>query len=142
MIYTVKNENETKNIAKDLSKKCKTGDVICLFGTLGMGKSVFAREFIRSASDNPNLDVPSPTFTMLQTYDCKEYVVYHFDLYRIKDPSEAWELGLEEALYDGVSLIEWSENLASMLPRKRIDVIISQESNQDPCERTITIKGM
>ena len=80
-----------------------------------MGKSVFARGFIQTLCQAE--EVPSPTFTLFQEYDAPEYSIYHFDLYRLKSPDEVFELGFEEAVYGGVSLIEWPDKAGSWLPR-------------------------
>jgi len=118
-----KNESDTVAVGKKLSSFAKKGDVFALFGTLGMGKSVLSRAFIKNltAAD----EVPSPTFTLVQTYEATDFDIYHFDLYRIKSPDEIFELGMEEALYEGVCLIEWPEKMGVYLPRNAFIVNIS-----------------
>ena len=108
-------ENATQEIGKKLSHLAQIGDVFCLFGTLGMGKSVLARAFVQELCGNT--EVPSPTFTLLQTYEAPDFDIYHFDLYRIKSPDEIFEIGVEDAIYSGVSLIEWPEKMSPYLPR-------------------------
>lgn len=122
-----RDEKETAAFASKMAALAQKGDVIALFGTLGMGKSVFSRAFIRHFLGN--VDVPSPTFTLLQTYDTPDFEIYHYDLYRLKDPDEIFELGMEEALYQGVCLIEWPEKMGGYLPRKAIRLEISPDGN-------------
>lgn len=114
--YILANENKTKFLAKKISRIAKEGDVFALYGTLGMGKSVFARAFIQELCGESE-EVPSPTFTLLQTYGTKSFDIYHFDLYRLKSPNEVFELGIEEAFYSSVCLIEWPEKMGRYLPK-------------------------
>src|SRR5690606_38129331 len=99
--------------------------VVALHGPLGAGKTALARALIRRRAvldGAPVEDVPSPTFTLVQVYDMAGVSLWHFDLYRIGAPEEAWELGIEEAFEVGVSLIEWPERLGPLLPADRLDV--------------------
>lgn len=121
--YLSKSEEETIFLGKLLASIAKKGDVFALFGTLGMGKSVLSRSFIQSFMGD--IDVPSPTFTLLQTYETFNYDIYHFDLYRLKNPDEIFEIGMEEALFNGVCLIEWPEKMGGYLPKKAINVKIT-----------------
>jgi tRNA threonylcarbamoyladenosine biosynthesis protein TsaE len=114
-------ETATEALAARLSAMCGRGDMISLKGDLGMGKTVFARAFIRSRT-SPDEEVPSPTFTLLQVYDTTSEAVYHFDLYRLKTADEILELGFEDALDDGVGLVEWPDRLGPYLPRDRLEV--------------------
>lgn len=99
----------TERLAARLAHVARAGDVIGLSGELGAGKTTFARAFIR-ARLGP-VEVPSPTFTLVQVYEGADVAIWHFDLYRIEDPSEALELGIEEAFAAAISLIEWPERL-------------------------------
>ena len=116
-------EVDTIKLAQRVADNANQGNVFALYGTLGMGKSVFARAFIQSLCDVE--DVPSPTFTLLQTYSSSKGEIYHFDLYRLKHPDEVFELGFEEAVYSGISLIEWPENAGNWLPKNIIKIQIT-----------------
>ncbi len=129
-------EQETAEIASKLAKKVKVGDIIALYGTLGAGKTAFCRGFIQSLI--PEKEVPSPTFTLLQVYDTSNYSVYHFDMYRLKSPEEAYEIGIEDAFAEGVSLIEWPEKMGNILPKKHISVTLETKGTK----RIITIEGI
>ena len=125
--YLSKTEADTVSLGQRVAKIAQKGDIFALEGTLGMGKSVFCRAFIQSLVGNT--EVPSPTFTLLQTYDAPDFEIYHFDLYRLKDPDEIFELGMEEAMYQGVCLIEWPEKMGGYLPRRAITVQITPQEN-------------
>lgn len=127
-IFISKSEKDTKKLAETLAQKAKRGDVFALFGTLGMGKSVFARAFIQKLTDAK--EVPSPTFTLVQQYEASDFEVYHFDLYRLKSPDEVFELGFEEAVYEGVCLIEWPEQAGNWLPRDIFKIEITSNKNE------------
>ena len=120
--YISSSEKDTEHLGKMLSKITQKGDVFALFGTLGMGKSVLARAFIQNLTDAK--EVPSPTFTLIQSYEAANFEIFHFDLYRIKSPEEIFEIGMEDAIYEGVSLIEWPEMMGGYLPKNifRIDI--------------------
>ena len=117
--FEVKTLSQTKKLAESLAKQLQVGDVICLYGNLGVGKTAFTRFLVQYFCGKKE-EVPSPTFTLLQTYDTDEFPIFHFDLYRLKKPDEVLELGIEDAFYDGVSLIEWPEKMGSYLPEKKV----------------------
>lgn len=108
-------EAATIAFAQRLAPLLRRGDCLLLSGDLGMGKSTLARALIRARTGDADMDVPSPTFTLVQYYDGAP-PLWHFDLYRLADPGELVELGLDEALDDGISLIEWPEQGAGELP--------------------------
>ncbi|TZG38531.1 tRNA (adenosine(37)-N6)-threonylcarbamoyltransferase complex ATPase subunit type 1 TsaE [Agrobacterium sp. B1(2019)] len=108
-------EKDTIRLGEDLALALKPGDCLALIGDLGAGKSTLARAFIRAMANEPDLEVPSPTFTIIQTYDAR-IPVAHLDLYRLSDVSELDELGIDEMLEDGVCLIEWPNIAADVLP--------------------------
>ena len=120
-------ETTTQKFAKKLSSLAKRGDVFALYGTLGVGKSVFAREFIKTLTGET--EVPSPTFTIVQTYDAQDFEIYHFDMYRLKSPEEVFELNFEEAVGEGVCLIEWPEKIGGYIPSKAIKIYIEHTQN-------------
>ncbi len=112
-------EPATAALGARIGAVARPGDVVALIGDLGAGKTSLARGLIQSRVGLQ--DVPSPTFTLVQTYDGAGLAIWHFDLYRLNDPREARELGLEEAV-DGLCLIEWPERLGRDLPRARLEV--------------------
>ena len=134
---------ETQKIAQEYAANLKRGDIIFLHGTLGMGKTAFARALIRALINDETLEVPSPTFTLLQTYDAPQAPIYHFDLYRLEDPDEIFELGWEDALHEGITLVEWPERLGPYAPPKtnaqRLDITLSSVEN-NPDARQILIE--
>ncbi len=113
--YTLTDEAATARLAAEIGKVARAGDTLLLSGQIGAGKSAFARALIRSLT-HPNLDVPSPTFTLVQTYDAPAFEVWHCDLYRLTDPQEVLELGLDDAFRDGLCLIEWPDRLGDLTP--------------------------
>jgi tRNA threonylcarbamoyladenosine biosynthesis protein TsaE len=108
-------------LAEPLAEALRPGDVIALWGDLGVGKTTLARVLIQTLVGE-GIDVPSPTFTLVQTYDTANGEVWHCDLYRLEDPEEAFELGLEDAFHHAICLIEWPERLGNLLPQRRIDI--------------------
>lgn len=116
------------------------GDMIALSGQLGVGKTVFARAFIRSRTGQDE-EVPSPTFTLLQPYDCEPVAIYHFDLYRVNHPDEILELGFEDAMADGSVLVEWPDRLGPYLPHDRLDIEITQGSKTNARSLRLTGQG-
>ncbi len=114
---TLTRESDTLAFAKALGSIVRVGDLIYLNGTLGAGKSTLARGLIRALAprnEANEFDVPSPTFTLVQTYDDLDVPVWHFDLYRLESPDEIYEIGIEDALSHAVSLIEWPERLGTL----------------------------
>ena len=132
-------EAETALFACEFSENIVSGDIILLHGDLGAGKSVFSRALIRTLCGDERLHVPSPTFTLVQTYDSDRGMIRHFDLYRLSDISEIHELGWEEALEGGIALVEWPERLGLLTPRPCIDVTLSFVDDK-PHKRRITVQ--
>lgn len=122
IVIELRDEAATATLAARLAALAKPGDVIALQGELGAGKTTFARAFLR-ARGHAGV-VPSPTFTLVQQYEIGSDMVWHFDGYRLRDPEEAWELGIEDAFRDGISLIEWPERFGSLLPARRLDIAL------------------
>jgi len=138
MIFTCENEDETIKVAEDFAASLRPRDIILLNGDLGMGKSVFARAVIRAMMQSPTLDVPSPTFTLVQTYEAPIADIWHFDLYRLEDPEELYEIGWEDALTSGILMVEWPERLGHLTPKSAIHITLSQGEN--PTSRVIRIE--
>lgn len=124
--YFLPNDDATRALGEDLALTVKPGDCLALSGDLGAGKSSLARAMIRAVAGNEELEVPSPTFTLVQSYELR-YPVAHFDLYRLADESELAELGLDEALERGVVLIEWPDKAGLALPKNAIRIEITHE---------------
>ena len=122
LMLDLADEAATAALGQRLATACEPGDLIALSGDLGAGKSTLARALIRDLA-GAEIDVPSPTFTLVQTYETPGLSIWHFDLYRLDHPGEARELGLAEAV-DGLALIEWPERLGSHLPQTRLDVTL------------------
>lgn len=119
---------DTQKLAEAISETAEKGDTFALFGTLGAGKSVFARAFVQHLTGAD--EVPSPTFTLVQTYQADEFEIFHYDLYRLKSEEEIWELDMQEALYEAVNLIEWPEKMKAYLPRDIFKVSILPVGNK------------
>ncbi len=126
----------TRALAGRLADLARVGDVLALAGDLGSGKTEFARAFIRRLADD-DVEVPSPTFTLVQTYSTAKAEIWHFDLYRLDGPEDTLELGMDEAFADGISLIEWPDRLGAELPADALKLNFRQGSNQT--ERRVTI---
>ncbi|MGN1079610.1 MAG: tRNA (adenosine(37)-N6)-threonylcarbamoyltransferase complex ATPase subunit type 1 TsaE [Alphaproteobacteria bacterium] len=139
---------QLESFAARLAGQVRQRDVITLSGDLGAGKTVFARAFIRALT-NEDEDVPSPTFTLVQLYDAAAgktggvpLTIWHFDLYRLKTAQEIYEIGFEEALSDGVSLIEWPQRAERLLPRERLEIQIQIPAGKaDKRTLTLTARG-
>jgi tRNA threonylcarbamoyladenosine biosynthesis protein TsaE len=105
----------TERLAAQVAAAMRPGDAILLSGDLGAGKTAFARALLRAASDDPALDVPSPSFTLVQTYDTRHGKVHHFDLWRLDRPSALAELGWDDAR-DDIVMVEWPDRLGALTP--------------------------
>ena len=139
MTILSKSEEETAQAAQSLAKEIKAPQIILLNGNLGMGKTVFARALIRALCDNPELEVISPTFTLVQTYETDATIINHYDLYRIEDPEEILELGWEEEIHDSITIVEWPERLGPYKPSQYLDITLSNSDNSNN-HREILIK--
>ncbi|MBB4303573.1 hypothetical protein GGD81_002616 [Rhodobium orientis] len=126
-------------LAEDVAMALRKGDVIALYGDLGAGKTTFARYVLRALADDPELEVPSPTFTLAQGYDFGRLAVTHFDLYRLADPDELEEVGLDEAMLTGAALIEWPDRAEGRLPADRLELTLAERD--DPNARTVTLSA-
>lgn len=119
-------EAATKAFGAALAQQLKDGDILALSGDLGAGKSTLARSIIQSLCDVD--DVPSPTFTFVQTYEGRQGEnIWHFDFYRLDNPEDAYELGIEEAFDGGLCLMEWPEKLGPLIPPQTVWLILEKE---------------
>lgn len=130
------NDAATTRLGEDLAMAVKTGDVFLLDGDLGAGKSTLARGLIRALAGDPTHEVPSPTFTLVQSYDTP-VPVHHLDLYRLSSAEELDELGFDEAIATGVALVEWPERAAEAMPSTSLRVALEHEGDG----RRVTISG-
>jgi len=121
-------EAATARLGEDLAMALRGGDAIALNGDLGAGKSTLARALIRALADDAGLEVPSPTFTLVQSYETR-VPVSHFDLYRLSSPDELDELGLDDALAQGAALVEWPERAGDRLPKGAIWIDLSEQGD-------------
>lgn len=128
-------EQATARVAAQLGQSLKAGDFVALYGDLGAGKTAFARALIQSLNPAES-EVPSPTFTLVQTYDSPHGPISHFDLYRLGSPEDVLELGFEE-MAKGILLVEWPERLGRLLPQKRFEVWLSYGTSE--AERTLRL---
>jgi hypothetical protein len=126
----ISDEESTGRLANDLAMALRQGDTVCLSGDLGAGKSTFTRALIRSFAGEPDLEVPSPTFTLVQSYAFDRFDLSHFDLYRLEESEELEELGLDDLLETGAALIEWPEKAEDLLPAHALWIQISQPDEE------------
>ncbi len=130
--------DETVALAQKLAVNAKCGDIIGLTGELGIGKTEFARAFICARLGST--EVPSPTFTLVQVYEDLT-PIWHFDLYRILEAVEIFELGIEEAFDSGISLIEWPEKMSEYCPDEWLRLILVRGNSQQFREATLEANG-
>lgn len=129
MKIKLENEQATEQFAEDLSLCLRAGDLLALSGDLGAGKSTLARALIRALADDAALEVPSPTFTLVQLYEETRFAVAHADIYRLQDPAELEELGLEEARQNGIAVVEWAEKAPHLLENAQFHLYLSEEAD-------------
>jgi tRNA threonylcarbamoyl adenosine modification protein YjeE len=137
----VADEAATNALAVRVASYVGAGDLVALSGELGSGKTTFARALIRTLTRDPDLEVPSPTYTLMQVYDGAGFPIVHADLFRINNPAELEELGWEESAEGAVVLVEWPEQAGDALPPDRLDVRIELVSEQDETHRQVTLSG-
>lgn len=124
--FISKNENDTKNFAKKLASKLKPKNIVVLTGELGSGKTKFVEGFL-SYFGLEN-DISSPTFNIVNEYKKDDINIYHFDVYRLEDSSEFYEIGGEEYFESGICLIEWGELIRDILPKNYIHITFSKDN--------------
>ena len=139
--YESFSEADTFNIGKEIASSVKESDIVCLEGDLGVGKTVFTKGF--AIGLNIEECITSPTFTIVQEYDEGRLPLYHFDVYRISDPEEMYEIGFEEYINgDGVCLIEWASMIEDILPKDIIKVNIYKDLDKGVDYRLVTVEGI
>lgn len=140
MIWETNKPEDTFLLGKQLGETAKPGDIYCLNGDLGVGKTVFTQGFAKGLGIEETVN--SPTFTILQQYEEGRLPFWHFDVYRIGDVEEMEEIGYEDCFYgDGVCLIEWSDLIKEILPEQVIRITIEKDLNQGFDYRKITVEG-
>ena len=141
MIYETNSEKETFELGKNLGEQAKAGQIFCLNGDLGVGKTVFTQGFAKGHGIEENVN--SPTFTIIQVYEEGRIPLYHFDVYRIGDPEEMYEIGYEEYFFgEGVCLIEWSKLIDELIPEEAINIEIDKNLEKGLDYRKITVEGL
>jgi tRNA threonylcarbamoyl adenosine modification protein YjeE len=137
----VPNEEALHRLVTDIAIALEPGDMVTLSGDLGAGKTTFARALIRHLAGDPTIEVPSPSFTLIQTYDLPRFPVVHADLYRLSGAAELAELGFEDLPADAVTLLEWPDRAAGSLPPDRLDIAITLAPELGLEHRNLVITG-
>jgi N-acetylmuramate 1-kinase len=134
-------ETATLRLMVDIASTLQQGDVLTLSGDLGAGKTTFARAMIRYLAGDETIEVPSPTFTLMQTYDLPHFSVVHADLYRVSSTAELVELGFDDLPDDAVVVVEWPDRAADLLPPNRLDVSLTLAPKLKPEFRHARVTG-
>src|SRR5215210_7533400 len=129
----------TEHLGRVVAEELRSGDLVTLSGALGSGKTTLARTIIRALANVAALEVPSPTFTLMQTYDTDRGPIVHADLFRIGGPGELMELGWDEAAEQAILLVEWPERAGAALSSSRLDVALASPPGGAPEARTATL---
>lgn len=122
MELILNNLEDTYKFGQKLAQKTRKDDIFCLKGNLGSGKTSIARAFIKYFTKSDK--ILSPTFPMLITYEYADNVIWHYDMYRLENPEDVWNLSLEDALNNGIILIEWPEIIEHLIPNRKVEIII------------------
>lgn len=139
MVYESYTPKDTFRIAYEMGRQIKPGEVVCLNGDLGTGKTLFSQGFAKGLGIEDSVN--SPTFTIVQQYDEGRMPLYHFDVYRIEDSEEMDEIGFADMIYgDGVCLIEWAERINDILPERYISVTIGKDLKKGFDYRRIVVE--
>lgn len=146
--FSLPQEADTQTLAAQMAPHLQGGDCLLLKGPLGAGKSVFARAVITAflAEEERREDIPSPTYTLVQTYETTRATLWHADLFRLSDPEETLELGLDEAIARDITLIEWPERLGPYQPARHLALTFDMGQGENPADEpgrilTITANG-
>jgi N-acetylmuramate 1-kinase len=134
-------EAATRSFMRDIAFELLPGDLITLSGDLGAGKTTFARALIRHLAGDENVEVPSPTFTLIQTYELEDISVVHADLYRVSGTSELAELGFDDFPEDAIVLLEWPDRAAGFLPPDRLDIAFTMSPQRGETFRYVRVTG-
>lgn len=134
---TLRSPQETEVFAARLGTLLRAGDTLLLEGSIGAGKTHLARSLIQSRLRAPE-DVPSPTFTLVQTYEAGDTEIWHADLYRLSGPQDIMELGLTDAFETAICLIEWPDRLGELLPDTALTLTLSQGETDDTRKLELT----
>src|ERR1700687_4154259 len=135
------NEEATHRLMVDVAAALEPGDLVTLSGDLGAGKTTFARALIRHLAGDATVEVPSPTFTLMQSYELPRFALVHADLYRLTGPAELAELGFEDIDPGAVTLLEWPDRAAGFLPPNRFDVALTLSPQQGETFRNARVTG-
>jgi tRNA threonylcarbamoyladenosine biosynthesis protein TsaE len=138
--YDMLDLSGVQSIAEKIASTVKVGDVICLKGDLGVGKTQFAKFFIQ-ALNNTEVEVSSPTFNLVQIYESRVGDIWHFDLYRLTKAEEIYEIGLQQALDYGISLIEWPQIAQDLLPKSCLEINLSFNKDNENYRDINLIRG-
>jgi hypothetical protein len=138
---TLADEDATIRFAGDIAAALEPGDLVTLSGDLGAGKTTFARALIRRLAGDVMIEVPSPTFTLIQNYELPRFPLVHADLYRLSSVSELAELGFDDLPEQTVMLLEWPDRAAGLLPPDRLDIAFTLAPRADPKLRHVRITG-
>jgi len=136
MEFILNNLKDTNKFGQKLAQITREDDIFCLKGNLGSGKTSIARAFIKYFTKSDK--ILSPTFPMLITYEYANNVIWHYDMYRLENPADVWNLSLEEAFNKGIILIEWPEIIEHLIPNKKIEITIKDITGN---RRLIKING-
>src|SRR6185503_15832934 len=138
-VFASVSEPELVRLGEHLAFIARRGDLFALSGELGAGKTTLARAIIHALTGNKSEEIPSPTFTLVQSYVTPRMPVAHLDLYRLRSPSELEELGLDLALRDGIAIVEWPEQAGDQLPADRLTVRL--DDSNGGASRRLTLTG-
>ncbi len=136
MKLILNNLKDAKRFGEKLAQIARQDDIFLLIGNLGSGKTTIARAFIKYLTKNDK--ILSPTFPMLITYEYDGNIIWHYDMYRLENAADVWNLNLEDALNSGIILIEWPEIIEHLIPGKKIEIILSELRES---RRSVEIKG-
>ncbi|MEM7663323.1 MAG: tRNA (adenosine(37)-N6)-threonylcarbamoyltransferase complex ATPase subunit type 1 TsaE [Pseudomonadota bacterium] len=133
LIFSLPDETATLEIGAAIAPLLRVGDVVALHGGLGAGKTTLTRGVLQALCGE--VEVPSPTYTLVQTYETPDFLLWHFDLYRLETPEDLQELAWDETA-DGVAIVEWPDRAGEQLPKWRLDIRFAMEETG----RTVTLE--